>query len=144
MWSVCAAQRSSDVAQWSCVRQFGDRFNARSSGLCSRTMVRAVPLGIRAGVANDTITATMNAMGMVHAAGCASRAPTHPPCAPPATVTSTADMASRPPMTNPAAAPAVVKRRHQTPRTSRGQNVEAATAKARPTVSARPTLTENS
>src|SRR4029079_4605740 len=123
--------------------QPGDRFSARSSGVCSRTMVRAVPLGIREGVANETITVTRNAMGTVQAAGWASSAPTHPPCTPPATVTRTADMTSRPPVTNPVAAPAVDRPRHQTPSTSRGQNVDAATAKARPTVSASPTPTES-
>ncbi len=51
------------------------RSRARSSGVCSRTMVRAVWRGIRPGVARDTTTAVAKAIGIVHAAGCPSRAP---------------------------------------------------------------------
>src|SRR5581483_7461775 len=65
------------------------------------------------------------------AAGRASSAPLHPWYGPPRIVDSTAVPARMPPVTIPAAAPTVDKRRHQTPSTSSGQNVEAATAKAR-------------
>ena len=108
--------------------------------MCSRTMVRAVPRGTREGVARDTIVVTVKAIGTVHAAGWDSRAPAHPPRTPPNTVTRTAVIARAPPATRPAVAPTVDSPRHQTPSTSSGQNVEAATAKARPTVSASPML----
>src|SRR5690349_12224269 len=116
----------------------------RSSGACSRTMVREVPIGTEPGVAYETRTATRNAVGTVQAAGWARRAPSHPPpteLGPPRTVIVVAVRARTPPVTRPAVAPATDSRRHQTPRTSSGQNVDAATAKANPTVSARLVLT---
>ena len=93
--------------------------------------------GARAsGVARDTIAVTAKAIGTVQAAGWDSRAPAQPPRTPPNTVTRTAVIARAPPATRPAVAPTVESPRHQTPSTSSGQNVDAATAKARPTVSA--------
>ncbi len=59
-------------------------------------------------------------------------------------VTVAAAPASRPPTTSPASAPVTVSFSHQIPSTSNGENVDAATANARPTVSARPTCVASS
>ena len=53
-------------ARWTC------------SGVCSRTINRAVSRGTEAGVASETMTAVPKANGVHHAAGFASSAPGHP------------------------------------------------------------------
>jgi hypothetical protein len=45
------------------------RSTSTASGVCSRTMLRAVPSGTRDGVSFDTSTMAPNASGMVQAAG---------------------------------------------------------------------------
>ena len=104
------------------------RAAAPSSG---RSPARCVPV-----VARDTRTITAKAVGTVHAAGWASRAPVQPPRSTPAIVADTASVARPPPASSPAMAPTSVSPRHQMPSSSSGQNDDAATANARPTTSA--------
>ena len=99
--------------------------------MCSRTIVRETFAGRRDRVASrDPTIMVANAIGTVHAAGCASSTPHQPGAVTPNSVRITAPPASSPPTTRPAPAPRAVSPRHQMPSTSRGQNVEAATAKA--------------
>ena len=112
-----------------------------ASGVCNRTSRRVVPGGTDAGVERDTTTVTKVARGTDHAAGWESRAPVHP--GHPSTGRSAIDakiaaVAATAPVSRPAIAPMVESARHHTPRMSSGAKVEAATAKASPTIVARP------
>src|SRR5690242_889170 len=100
-------------------------------------MLRAVPAGMVCGVSFDTTITVRKASGIVQAAGWTTRARAQPAGGAPITFTRAAALAATPPTISPAAAPVVDMRRHQMPSTSIGQKVEAATANASPTVSAR-------
>src|SRR5438309_7661189 len=107
-------------------------------------MVRETCLG--GVVTRDTATITTKAVGTVSRAGCASTAPHHPVGAAPNMVETTAVADRVPPVTSPTTAPAAVRPRHQIPSSSKGQKVEAATAKASSTAcaTASPELTRAS
>src|SRR5580704_15817684 len=85
------------------------------------------------GVASERTIIVTKARGTVQIAGSLSRTAGHPDEPTPAMVSSTAIDEARPPRASPPMAPIQVKRRHQMPRSSSGQNVEAAMAKAHPT-----------
>src|SRR3954452_23903370 len=93
-------------------------------------MVRPTWRGTLFRVAGDTATMVRKASGTVHSAGCATTAPAQPDGARPTITLMTAVADVAPPTTIPATAPGAVSPRHQMPRSSNGQNVEAATAKA--------------
>ena len=93
-------------------------------------MIRVTPGCSRSGVARDTATIVIPARGAVHAAGCESRASGHPVRSGLAIARRIAPRDSAPPTIRPAAAPASVRRGHQIPSSSSGQNVAAATVKA--------------
>ncbi len=103
-----------------------------------------IPAGVLPGVSSETTIITTNTSGTVHAAGWANIAPARPAGVPATMVTVAAAPASRPPTTSPVSAPVTVSFSHQIPSTSNGENVDAATANARPTVSARPTCVASS
>ena len=115
-------------------RQRSRRGRPRASGACSSSIVRETSAGTRdAGEqraadhdgerARHRPGRRLGEQGLPASRGRRARAASQRP--PRAT--------SRPPATRPAAAPGAVSPRHQMPSTSSGQNVEAATAKARPT-----------
>ena len=83
-----------------------------------------------------------NAVGTVTAAGCEMMTPSQSPRSTPNVVATTAEPDSPPPTTRPATAPAAVRPRHQMPRTSSGQKVDAATANASSTAWATGTFTD--
>src|SRR3954451_2294649 len=98
-------------------------------------MVRPTPAGTRARVARDTDTITVNASGTDQAAGSPSSTAGQPVSGGPARLTALAASAAPPPASTPAAAPGAVSPRHQMPRMSSGQKLDAATANASPTTS---------
>ncbi len=100
-------------------------------------MIREVAAGTVRRVASETPIITAKAVGTVQAAGWASRAASNPWLVPRTIVQVTAADARPPPTSRPARAPARVSPRHQIPSASNGKKVEAASAKASPTVSAR-------
>src|ERR1035438_10299680 len=83
------------------------RLALRASGACRRTIVRAVPCGMRLGVARDTTAMTTKVVGSVQAAGWVSNAPAQPPCPCLKIVSRTATLARVPPTTSPAPAPEI-------------------------------------
>ncbi|CAI4150995.1 hypothetical protein CCOS2040_01520 [Streptomyces albidoflavus] len=99
-------------------------------------MVALVCGGTLPGVARETRTMVRKPTGTDQTAGQASRVCSQPERTTPATVRPTASSEAPPPSRSPATAPGGVSRRHQMPRTSRGQKAEAETAKAMPTASA--------
>ena len=103
-------------------------------------MKRPVWAGTRSRVSRLTTTIVTRAAGTLQAAGWPSSTATHPVVVLLISVQPTATPEPSPPTSSPATAPGAVSPRHQMPSSSRGQNVDAATAKARPTVRATPTL----
>src|SRR6478672_6822486 len=84
-------------------------------------------------VSSDTTTMVTNEAGTETTAGWPTGDSREPVGMPGTTRTTRAPSETPPPTISPANAPAVVRPRHQMPRTSNGQNVEAATANAMPT-----------
>src|SRR2546421_3249435 len=96
-------------------------------------MVLPTSAGTRRRLASEPTTIAVNVSGTVHAAGTLTRIAAQPDSGGPTMVTSTAVTAAPPPATSPATAPGAVSPRHQSPRTSSGQKLDAATANASPT-----------
>src|SRR4029079_5051992 len=81
----------------------------------------------------DAAAIVTNASGTVHSAGCARRTDATPGSRSRTTEASAAPVEVHAPTSRPAVAPVAVRPRHQIPRVSSGQKVEAATANAQPT-----------
>src|SRR4051812_21999995 len=92
--------------------------------------------GTASRVASETATMAAKASGTLQAAGWPSSTSLQLSGSPSYSVQTTPALAPRPPARSPATAPDGVSPRHQMPSTSSGQNVDAATAKARPTARA--------